>query len=226
MASPSSSENSTAQPFSAAPSTFKQKISVKLEKSNYCQWLQQVKGVLHGTKMVKYVVSPRIPERFLSIDDRESQIENLAYTVWVEQDVLLCMWLLSTVSDILLSRFVLLRHSWQVWEEIHEYCNAQMKTKSHQLRSELRLLSKGTLSITEFLVRVRTIVNTLVSIGDPFLLRDQVDLVLEALPTEYDPIVAAVNVKIDLPHLTNLNLSFLLRNHELTKRRRKSLTVY
>jgi len=112
----------------AAVKTFKQVVSVKLDNTNYLQWKQQVEGVLHGTKMVKIVVSPQIPPVFLS--DPTAGKENPAYIEWEEQDSLLCMWILSTVSPSLLSRFIRLRHSWQVWDEIHTYCYTQMRTRS------------------------------------------------------------------------------------------------
>jgi hypothetical protein len=51
----------------AASKTFKHVVSVKLDDSNYLQWKQQVEGVLRGTKLVKYVVSPQIPPVFLKI---------------------------------------------------------------------------------------------------------------------------------------------------------------
>ncbi|KAI5388276.1 hypothetical protein KIW84_074096 [Lathyrus oleraceus] len=49
--------------------------------------------------MEKYVVSPYIPEKFLTVADHESQTENPAYVTWEEQDAQLCMWLLSTIYD-------------------------------------------------------------------------------------------------------------------------------
>jgi hypothetical protein len=64
----------------AASKTFKHVVSVKLDDSNYLQCKQQVEGVLHGTKLVKYVVSPQIPPAFLNDADRESGSENPAYT--------------------------------------------------------------------------------------------------------------------------------------------------
>jgi len=136
----------------AAAKTFKQVVSVKLDDTNYLQWKQRV-GVHRGTKMVKIVVSPQIPPVFLSDADRTAGKENPTYTEWKEQDSLLCTWILPTVSPSLLSRFVRLRHSWQVWDEIHTYCYTQMRTRSRQLCSELRTITKGSRKISEFIAR-------------------------------------------------------------------------
>lgn len=149
---PSSSASDAQRVTAEASKTFKQVVSVKLDDTNYLQWKQQVEGVLRGTKMVKLVVSPQIPPVFLSDADREANKENPAYTEWEEQDSLLSTWILSTICSSLLSRFVLLRHSWQVWDEIHSYCFTQMKTRLRQLCSELRAITRGTRTITEFFV--------------------------------------------------------------------------
>jgi len=74
----------------AASKTFKQIVSVKLDDTNYLQWKQQVEGVLRGTKMVRYVVSPQIPPVFLSDAAREAGDENPAFTEWEEQDSTQC----------------------------------------------------------------------------------------------------------------------------------------
>ena len=103
----------------AASKNFKQVISVKLDETNYLQWKQQVEGVLRGTKMVRHVVSPQIPPVFLNDAALEFGTENPVYTEWEEQDSLLCTWILSTISSSLLSRFVRLRFSHQVWDEVH-----------------------------------------------------------------------------------------------------------
>lgn len=45
------------------------------------------------------------------------------------------------------------------------------------------------------MVRVHEISESLISIGDPVPLRNLIEIVLDALPEEYDSIVAAVNSK-------------------------------
>ncbi|MCI85674.1 histone deacetylase, partial [Trifolium medium] len=58
--------------------------------------------------------------------------------------------------------------------------------------SELRTLSKGDRKIKEFIQRVRVINESLISIGDPVPHRNLIEVVLDALPEEYDSVVAAV----------------------------------
>jgi len=82
--SPTPSPNEAQCVTAAASKTFKQRISVQLDDSNYLQWKQQVEGVLRGTKMVKHVVSPQVPPVYLTDAAREAGTENPAYTEWEE----------------------------------------------------------------------------------------------------------------------------------------------
>jgi len=182
---PPSHSLSNAQRITAAASkTFKQVVSVELDDMNYLQWKQQVEGVFCGTKMVIFVISPKIPPVYLKDAALEARMENPTYTEWEEQDSLLCTWILSTISLLLLSRFVLLRHSWQVWDEIHSYYVTEMKTHLHQLRSELRSIAKGSHTVAKFIARIRAISDSLASMGDTVSHRDLIEVVLEALPRD------------------------------------------
>lgn len=119
-----------------------------------------------------------IPLWFLTEEDRDADKGNLAYADWEQQDSLLCTLLLSTISNSVLSKVVDCRHSWQVWEVVHEYLHNLTKTLYRQLRYELRSITKGNGTISEFFQWVRSIVEALVSIGDPVPYRDQFELIL------------------------------------------------
>lgn len=147
-----------------------------------------------------------------------------AYLDWEQQDALVCMWLLSTISVSLLPKLVDCTHAWQVWTKVHRYFAAQLTTKARQLRSELRRLSKGNLTIDAFMARVREINESLISVGDPVPLRNLIEIVLDALPEEYDSIVAAVNSKEDLSTLEDLESSLLAHESRLEKHRKSILT--
>ena len=84
-----------------------------------------------------------------------------------------------------------------------------MRTRSRQLRSELRTITKGSRSIAEFIARIRTISESLMSIGDPVSHRDLIELVLEALPEDFDAIVANVNSQVEFISLDELESQLL-----------------
>lgn len=86
------------------------------------------------------------------------------YQRWLVQDQMLFAWLLFSLSESMLPRVLGCRHSWQVWEKIHNHFHSQMKANVHQLRSELKKVKKGTQSISEYLLKIKAIVDALVAI--------------------------------------------------------------
>ncbi|MCH92348.1 retrovirus-related Pol polyprotein from transposon TNT 1-94, partial [Trifolium medium] len=95
-----------------------------------------------------------------------------------------------------------------------------MRTRSRQLRSELRSITKGSRSIADFIARIRTIPESLMSIGDPVAHRDLIEVVLEALPEEFNPIVASVNSQAEIVSLDELESQLLTqeaRNEKFKK---------
>lgn len=148
--------------------------------------------------MVKFMVSPQIPPVYLKHVAREAGMENPAYSEWEEQDSLLCIWILSTISPSILLHFIWFRNFWQVSGEIRNYYFMQMRTRSRQLCYELCTVIKGSRKISEFISRVRDIFEALMSIGDPVPHRDLIEVVLEALPEEFNAVVASVNRKTEI----------------------------
>jgi histone deacetylase 1/2 len=167
-------------------------ISIKLDDKNFLSWKQQIEGVIRSHKLQSFIVNPKIPDQFLSDEDRESGSVNPEYSSWEQQDSALFTWLLSSLSDSLLPTVVNCVHSYQVWNEINDFHSAQMQAQSTQLRSELKSLVKGSLTTSEYLRKIKSIVNTLISIGDPVSFRDHLDLIFDGLPEEFSPLMALV----------------------------------
>lgn len=94
------------------------------------------------------------------------------------QDQALFTWLLSTISESVLPRLLSCKHAYEVWDKVHKHCNAQMKARVHQLRVKLKMIKKGTQSISEFVLHIRSIVDSLLAIGDPISERDQINVIL------------------------------------------------
>lgn len=122
-----------------------------------------------------------------------------AYDKWLVQDQLLFTWLLSTLSDSVLPRVIGCKHSWQVWEAIHKYFYSHLKAKVRQLRYELKSAKKGNQTISEYVLRVKAIADSLLAIGDSISEQEQIDAVLEGLPEEYNNFVMMIYGRPDSP---------------------------
>lgn len=87
----------------------------------------------------------------------------------------------------------------------------------HQLRSELKNVKKGTQSISEYLLKIKAIVDALVAIGDPISDQDHIDAVLEGLPEEYSPFVMMIYSRIDPPSIHDIESLLMVQEVQLEK---------
>ncbi|CAJ2641427.1 unnamed protein product [Trifolium pratense] len=209
--------------FTSAQNKITNLISVKLEDKNFKQWRQQVSGVIRAFDLQKYITDPSIPEKFLTDEDHTAGIVNPLHQDWEKHDALVCTWLLSTIYESLLAKLVDDTHSWQVWDEIQRHFRTLLTTKARQLRSELRTLSKGDRTIEEFIQRVRVINESLISIDDPIPQRNLIEIVLDALPEDYDPVVAAINSKSFVISIDELESFLLAHETRLVKNKKANL---
>ena len=76
--------------------------------------------------------------------------ENPAYVNWRAQDQTLLSWLLSTISEGILSSIFNYDTSFDVWKSIEKQFGVQSEAKVMQLRHELDTLRKESMSIEEY----------------------------------------------------------------------------
>ena len=70
----------------------------------------------------------------------------------------------------------------QLWDHLFNYFQKQTRARAKQLCVRLRALTLDNSSVQEYLLKVRTIVNSLASIGDPIPASHHIDVILEGLP--------------------------------------------
>nr|KYP45672.1 hypothetical protein KK1_032786 [Cajanus cajan] len=195
MADEPPSSSSTAPPhFQAAPVkpslspslTFAHTISEKLDTKNYLLWCQQAEPVIKGHRLHHFLVNPQIPPKFLTVSDRDENRVSEEYLAWEQQDQLLLSWLQSSMSKDMLTRVIGCKSSFQIWDKIHAYFHAHTNAKARQLRSDLRSTTLDNCTISDYLLRIQSLVDSLIAIGDSISSKEHLDIVLEGLPEEYE----------------------------------------
>ena len=76
----------------------------------------------------------------------------------------------------------------------------------------LRVLTLDTLSVQDYLLKIRTIVDALASIGDPILVSNHINVILEGLPAEFAPVAYVVESKFGVMDIDEVEI--LLLAHE------------
>lgn len=209
---------------SPAPISFTHTLSIKLDDTNFLLWSQQVEAVIAAHKLHKFVENPVIPQKYASAADCALDLQTEAYQQWLVQDQLLFTWLLSSLSEGVLPRVIGCKHSYKVWDSIQKHFYTHLKAKVRQLRSELKNTKKANRSISEYLLRIKSIINSLVASGDSISDQDHIDSILEGLPEEYNPFVMMVYGRIDPPSVDAIEALLLVQEAQLDKFRQELAT--
>lgn len=130
--------------------------------------------------------------KYLTVADATANSINPAFQTWEQQDQLLLSWLQSTISRDMLTRIIGCKTSSQLWDKIHEHFQINTQARSRQLRCELRATTLESLSISKYLLKIQTIVNSLSAIGEPISSREHLDVILEGLPQEYESTISII----------------------------------
>lgn len=88
------------------------------------------------------------------------------YQQWLQHDQLLFTWLLYSLYESILPRVLGCRHSWQIWEKLHRYFHSHLKAKVHQRRSKLKTTKKETRYVSEYVLILKVIVDSLAATHD------------------------------------------------------------
>jgi len=196
---------------------FSHKLSIKLTESNFLLWTQQVEGVIIVNQLHRFVVNPKIPARFASEAYHTCNRESDEYQQWLVQDQSLFIWLLSSLSESILPRTIGCKHSFQVWDKIHKHFQSIMKARVRQLRTELKTTKIGDKLITEYILRIKAIVDALLLIGDPISEQEHTDAILEGLPVEFNPFVLGYYGRSDVVSISDLEALLLVQEVQIDK---------
>ncbi|KAJ9675317.1 hypothetical protein PVL29_024318 [Vitis rotundifolia] len=83
------------------------------------------------------------------------------------------------------------------WSALEKIFSASSRARIMQLRLEFQTTRKGSLSMMEYILKLKMIIDNLAVIGEPISERDQVLQLLGGLGVEYNPIVASLTSRED-----------------------------
>lgn len=200
--SPSQSPSLTSSTFPVVAKTsfisFNQPISVKLDDKNFLIWKQQVLFAIYGHELEKYIEGPDSwPQKFTSTENAQRGGVNAEYKSWKKQDQLLMSWLLSSMTEAMLIRVVGCDMAYQVWERVQEFFASQTRAKIRQFKTELRNTKKGDKTMNDYLLKIKSLVDALISIGNPVGTAEHINYIFEGLCEEYDHFICSVNSRLE-----------------------------
>ncbi|KAG8488706.1 hypothetical protein CXB51_016682 [Gossypium anomalum] len=180
---------------------FSKHDTVELGEHNFLLWKHQLLLILEGYGLEGFVLGTvSTPPPFVTGIDGQL-VDNPAFLVHKRQDKFLASWLLSTVTDDILAHLTMAKTSLQIWTAIDRRFGTKFNIKISNMRHSLYSIKKGSLSIKEYLFKIKQLSDGLTAAGSLVSTHEQVSIILAGLPIEYDSIrvlASATSVSLDL----------------------------
>ncbi|XP_019420673.1 PREDICTED: uncharacterized protein LOC109330855 [Lupinus angustifolius] len=180
--------------------------------------------VLRSNCAERFITNDEIPSQFLTETDCVQGRVNPAFLTWEEQDQMLIFWILNSLSAELQPRVVGCCTSRHLWLELVDYCQAQTKARARQLRSQLKSITKGSSTISEYFILIKGLVDALVSIGSPISHVEHVDFVLDGLSEDFQTVITAIESQNELPTINALQSFLLTFEARLDRKKNRSIS--
>ena len=120
----------------------------------------------------------------------------------------------------ILTKMVGLEQSWQIWKRLEVYYASQTRAKVKKLKVQLRMITKDK-SISEYLLAIKKIVDSLAAIGSAISNDDHIEAILDGLPEDYDSFVTFVTSCLD-PYTADDIEALLLAQEEHFEKHKKA----
>jgi hypothetical protein len=120
-------------------------VSIKLDKGNYIRWLTQIELVLKANELLGIIdgTEPCLPIQVPASANKDEQIPNPAYSLWVKKDQSILGWINATLTKIVLSTIYGLRTSHEVWRFLAIQFASLLRTRFAQIKCQLQTLQQG-----------------------------------------------------------------------------------
>ncbi|KAL4580085.1 hypothetical protein LXL04_016262 [Taraxacum kok-saghyz] len=179
----------------ATNSTFQiPSISIKLENSNYSLWRTTVISALETFDLESFVLAPNPPNETRAVHPATTPPTtepNPEFQIWKKKDCYVLLWLRSTLSERSLAIVARATTSHHAWTAIEKTFQAQTRARRMAMKGELQTLSKGSLTMIDYIDRKRSIADALAENLNPISTEDLIGYILNGLDSSYGPFTAA-----------------------------------
>jgi gag-polypeptide of LTR copia-type len=183
-------------------------VSMELNESNFLIWKQVFFTVLRSYNVQGHVVgSNGIPPATILDNDNKETI-NPEFNRWIQRDMVVQSWINATLSldmlQLVISSDNTIARS--IWLALEKHFLKNTTSQVYALKSELRALKKGSMSMGEYLQKIKGITDSLKSIEEEESDRDLVLTALHGLLEQYKEFVIAIRAQRSLPSFQELRL--------------------
>ena len=140
-----------------------QAFTVRLDQSNYLLGRTQMLNIIIANG-IEEMIHGKIPAPSWFLGDSENI--NLEYNIWQRQNRLVMCWIYSLLTEGVMTQIIGLDTTSEIWIALEKIFLVASKARTMQLRFQLQTTKKGGLSMMEYLLKIKSIVDNLVAIGE------------------------------------------------------------
>jgi uncharacterized membrane protein YgcG len=181
-------------------------ITIRLTRENFLLWKTQAVPALHAAHLFGYVdgsIAAPPPTLTEGTGDAARQIANPAYLSWYQQDQLVLIALLGSMSEDIVGQMTQLTTSAAVWAALQAMFGAQNRARKMQIRYQLSNVRKKDLSASAYYHRVKALADSMAAIDAPLKDDEVLGYMLAGLGPEFEPLVASLTTRDDAVSLNS-----------------------
>ena len=215
-----SQDTATTMEFTTISKSLNFNLHIKLTKSNYLYWKTQVLPIIQALELEDHLLGLNQPSRkFVNVEVTTESGEKLVeqriskeFSNWKRIDKLLMSWIYSTISENIIGQVVGSQTSFEVWGRLERTYSQQSMAKILQLKNQLGSLKKGAYSISDYVLKIKNIGDSLLAAGEDVRDRDLVMCLMNGVGHDYDTIVSVISTQQRF--ISFEDASYLLMTHE------------
>ncbi|RVW61330.1 Retrovirus-related Pol polyprotein from transposon RE1 [Vitis vinifera] len=186
-------------------------LPMKLDRTNYILWKSQIDNVVFANGFEDFIDGSSIcPDKELS-----SGLNNPAFVAWRRQDRTILNWLYSSLTPAIMAQIIGHNSSHSAWNALEKTFSSSSRARIMQLRLKLQSTKKGSLSMIDYIMKVKGAADSLAAIGEPVSEQDQVMNLLGGLGSDYNAVVTAINIRYDKISIEAVHSMLLAFEHRL-----------
>ncbi|KAG6735682.1 hypothetical protein POTOM_061670 [Populus tomentosa] len=186
-------------------------LPVKLDRTNYILWRSQVDNVVFANGFEDFTEGSSIcPEKELS-----PGVLNPVFIAWRRQDRTILSWIYSSLTLAIMAQIIGHNSSHCVWKALEKTFSSSSRARIMQLRLELQSTKKGSMTMIDYIMKVKAVVDNLATIGEPVSKQDQVMNLLGGLGSDYNVDVTVINIRDDTISIEAVHNMLLAFEHRL-----------
>ena len=144
----------------------------------------------------------------------QTHVPNPEYETWKSHDRVILLWIKTTIDSSILGHIIQSQTTAEAWTSLHHIFQTQSLARVMTLRLQLQTMTKGSLSIMEYVQRKRTISNNLDVALQP-VTNELVTYILYVLDPSYAPSARPSTFELLLSLVTNFLVFFYRKNKNL-----------